>query len=351
MLTERGINYDVGTDYAPGVHSRPDLTPDAVTAELTVIRDDLHCTAVNLFGSTVQPLLSAAATARRLGLTVWVQPRLVDADRERLLAHLAEVADGAEALRREHGDIGLNVGCEFSIFAPGIIPGTGYERRAARLAYLWWLLPWFNVGLNRLLRRAVDVARPRFHGPITYGAGQWESVDWGRFDVVGLNAYRDRSNAAGYASSLRAHHRHGKPVIAVEFGCCTFEKAPQAGGSGDRIAVAEPTADGMRLTLTGDPVRSEAAQATYLDELIDMFEAENLHGAYVFEFVEPLYPHSAEPSSDLDMASFGIVRNRISADPPGDFLTAGVRWVPKAAFHRIARRFAAPGTGTGRDDE
>lgn len=127
--------------------------------EIRVIRDELHCNAINVYGTDIERLVECSTAALEDGLHAWLQPRLIDANPNETLAHLSETAREAERLRQEYPGIRLNVGCELSIFASGIIPGSGYLQRASRLRYLWPLPPWFNRKLNDLLRRAASVAR------------------------------------------------------------------------------------------------------------------------------------------------------------------------------------------------
>ncbi|HEX6418900.1 MAG TPA: hypothetical protein VFZ77_10405 [Acidimicrobiales bacterium] len=335
-LTFRGINYDTGTSYVPGWHSRPDWSDDVVRADLATIRDELHCNAVSVFGSDVDRLAVAASAAAGTGLHVWVQPRLVDARPAALLAHLAAVAEMAERLRTAGAPVRLNVGCELSIFASGIIPGSGYERRARRLGWAWPALPWFDRRLDRLLRRACAVARERFGGEVTYGAGSWETVDWRLFDAVGLNHYRDARNRRSYVATLQRAHQHAKPVLVTEFGCCSYRGADRRGAAGDAIV---DWRDPAEPTIRGSHRRDEAVQARYITELLDCFDAAGVHGAFVFEFSEPAYPRAADARHDLDMASFGVVAVHRDETPHG----VVHRTVPKAAFHEIARRYGGAG--------
>jgi hypothetical protein len=326
-VIHKGINYDVGTNYVPGPLSRPAWDEDVVRQELLVIRDQLHCDSVNLFGSDSGRLIRGAQLALELGLETWIQPRVIEAGADETLERLAGVAAAAERLRAEgRGAVGLNVGCELTIFSAGIIPGKTFQRRAALVGLLWWLLPWFNRRLNRLLRRAAEVARAHFHGEVTYGAGLWERVGWEPFDVVGLNYYMDSGNSGEYAAGLRKFKRHGKPVVIVEYGCCSYEGAKAAGAAGDDIVDwNKPVPE-----LTRDYRRNEQVQAERIAELFRIYQDEGVRGAFVFEFIEPSYPHSPDPRYDLDMASFGVVK----ASPDG---RGGYRWEPKAAFHEIAR--------------
>ncbi|WP_067819692.1 hypothetical protein [Actinomadura kijaniata] len=91
-------------------------------------------------------------------------------------------------------------------------------------------------------------------------------------------------------------------------------------------------------------VRDEREQARYLDELLDVFEAENAHGAFVHGFVAPGSPTAADPRYDLDTASFSLLKVA-SPGSPDDCARTG-RWEPKAAFHTVAARSARPGGST-----
>ena len=122
--------------------------------------------------------------------------------------------------------------------------------------------------------------------------------------MVGVDLYRDASNEATYRQDVRALHRHGKPVVITEFGCCSYVGADDRGGEGFMII----DWSGPEPVLTGNPVRDEQVQADYLAELLDVFEAEDVHGAFVWTFIEPDSPYSPDPRRDLDMAGFAIVR-------------------------------------------
>ena len=262
-LTYKGVNYDTGTNYgAGGVLSREVWRPDLAGLEIQAIRDQLHCNAIGIFGTDVDRLAQAASVASEHGLYVWLQPRLVDADPHQMLDHLADAARAAEQLRRQYPAVNINVGCELTIFSAGIIPGTSYRQRGARLSSprSWPLLPGYNRKLNTLLARAVTVTRSHFHGQITYGAGLWERVDWRPFDVVGLNYYRVRFNRRRYAAKLRRYLRHGKPVVVVEFGCASFDGAVDKGPTAHEIidwsgSVPQITGPYVRETGPGRPDR------------------------------------------------------------------------------------------------
>ncbi|MCA9881056.1 MAG: hypothetical protein KC442_24825, partial [Thermomicrobiales bacterium] len=305
-LVERGICYDTGTAYVPGAGSLSLQVwdPERVAREMAVLHNDLHCNAVAVFGSKPDRLREGAEIALREGLRVWLQPRPIDADAATLRAVITEVASAAEALRQEHGPVGLNLGVELTIFSEGIIPGATYEERIETLVASFGKFPAYNAGLNELLASLRETAREVFSGPLTYGSGEWEVVDWTDFDAVGADLYLDARNRATYREQVQTLHSSGKPVLITEFGCCTYEGAEDAGGSGYTIVdwEAEPP------RLNGEYVRSEQVQAETIISLLEIYVAEQVHGAYVFTFIEPEMTYDPDPLYDLDMASFGIVK-------------------------------------------
>lgn len=338
-LALRGVSYDVGTDYtaAQGVLSLKTWDTDRVREELRVIRDDLHSTGVMVFGTELDRLQSAAEIAADLGLTVWLQPRVIDASEADLTSHLVEAATRADAVRTQGADVTLNIGVEFSIFADGIIPGDTFEERIVTLVEAFDELPTYNKRLNELLERLVTAAREPFAGPVSYGSGTWEAPDWRLFDVVGVDLYRDAFNRDTFDEQLAALQALGKPVVITEFGCCCYEGAAEAAGAGFQIVDWSQTPP----VINGDYVRSEQEQANYLDDLLDRYVAAGVHGAFVFTFLEEAYPYSPDPHYDLDMASFGIVK--VWPDTTDQGYDATGYWEPKAGFHLVAERFAALG--------
>jgi hypothetical protein len=106
-----------------------------------------------------------------------------------------------------------------------------------------------TTGAHRTTRRREPAPCPvgrwrtasTFGGPVSYASGIWEEVDWSGFDVVGTDGYRDEQNAPYYRQMLAQGHRHGKPVVVTEFGCCTYRGAGARGGTG--WMVGDPTAD------------------------------------------------------------------------------------------------------------
>src|SRR5262249_53188309 len=98
-LRAKGIGYDTGFSL-DGVTRRP-FDHEIVRRELQIIRDDLHCTAVRLFGNDLDQLEFAAGHAADLGLEVWFSPFTYQLDAEEMLRLLADAAERAERIRRE----------------------------------------------------------------------------------------------------------------------------------------------------------------------------------------------------------------------------------------------------------
>lgn len=316
----RGISYTVDHD-------------TDVRRDLEAIRDELHCTTVLLYGAHIGRLRVAANAARELGLVVWFQPRLADQGARTVLEHLERAAAAAETVRAEHGGVTFVAGCEHSLFTNGLIPGPHTFVRLKLLRFMPRMRPRVTRKLDALLAEAVTRARREFHGPLTYAAAFWEQVDWSRFDAVGVNLYRFAGNAATYAQQLRALATHGKPVVITEFGCAAHAGAEQTGPAGFLIV------QWFRSTPRVAPghVRDEQVQATYLRELLELYEAEGIEGAFVFTFAMPDFPHRPDdPEHDLDMAGFGVVK--VTADG----------WERKAAFRELAQLYATQGESSRR---
>jgi hypothetical protein len=316
VLTVRGISYLVG-----------EASADARPLDLEVIARELRCNTVMLIGGDVNRLVDAARTALETGLGVYIQLHVPDLPQRNLLEHLDAIAQMAEVLRREYPDrVTLLVGSEFSHTAPGIVPGP---KSFLRLKLILRLQPVLrrriDRRLHRLLTAAVTTARRRFDGPVTYSAAGWEHVDWSLFDLVGVSLYRSGRNQATYTDRLRSIVRHhDKPVVITEFGCGAFTGADLRGAGSFQIVNWFTASPHIR----GDHPRDETVQARYLGELIDQYNAEGVHGCFVFTFVMPDFPHREDPRLDLDKAGFGVVA-----------VTEDGTSRPKEAFHEVARRY------------
>lgn len=325
----RGICYDAGVRYEGSFQSRPHWDENQVRRDFRTIRQELGCNAVLIMADTPGRLEAASRIAAEAGLAIWLQPRLFDRPPRRIREFVSDAAVIAENLRRDGAEVGLVVGCELTLSANGMLPGPTFWTRAMLLPVTAWLLPIANRRLRRLLGELVTVARERFHGPVSYGAGDWEQPDWSIFDVVGLDSYRDEHNSVQYGDNLRRIVEEGRAagqhVMIFEFGTCAYA------GSSLRASQASDVlrGTGQRMRVKAGIERNEEEQARYLAELFDAFALAEVDGTFVWGFSEPaLYRSMDNPEKDLDLASYGIVANH----PDGS-------WDTKRAFHTVAAEY------------
>ena len=327
----RGIHYDVGTETLDGSVTRPILTDEEIERDIGDIAAGLQANAIRITGGEVGRLASAGEVAVRRGLEVWLSPMFPNADASTTLARVAETAQVAEELRGQ-GHTVVVVGCELSVFMAGILPGATHGDRLTLLSDPARLVAEVTAtgidpqaSFDGFLRQALDTVRSVFRGQVAYAAGMWEEVDWTGFDIVGVDAYRDAGTRDGYSSRLRGLSQHAKPVVVTETGCATYAGAAEAGGLAwtavDRSATPRRLREGI--------VRDEDGQARELGALLQLIDASGADGAFVYTYIAPSYPSSADPVNDLDAASFALVRSW----PDG-------RTEPKAAYHAVAARYA-----------
>ncbi|TMD45569.1 MAG: hypothetical protein E6I93_16365, partial [Chloroflexi bacterium] len=131
FLRAKGIGYDTGFSF-DGVTRRP-FDHEVVRRELQIIRDDLHCTAVRLFGDDLDRLEFAARHAADLGLEVWFSPFTYQLGPEEMLNLLADGAERAERIRRRGAEVVFVTGAELSLFNTGFLPGDSLEERVGNL--------------------------------------------------------------------------------------------------------------------------------------------------------------------------------------------------------------------------
>lgn len=338
-----GAHYDTGVHFSPKQLSRVRFDHDLIRFELRAIRDELNANAVRIIGEDIDRLAFAAREASELGLAVFLNPWLIDRGEDEIVSHAARAAAIAEELRVAGGDVIFLVGCELSLFAEGIIPGSDvYER-------VDWLVrlrdgeppePSIEIvgeRLNSMLRSVAGTVRQHFRGPVTYAAGRWEAVDWDMFDSVGLDYYRQEQTDQQYAEGLREAATHGKPVGVLEIGCCTFEGADKLGGMGWML-LDEWHEGGPRWVDGEPPERSESTQALYLKNQLDIFVAEDVETVFVFTFSQPYVTHDpVDPARDFDRACFSLTKLYSEDSERGQQLPP---WEPKEAFYTLAGYFA-----------
>lgn len=347
-MRARGMTYDTGF-VRHGDSSRQRFDPQVVERELTIIRDDLHCDAVQIIGGDPERLELAARIAAGLGLEVWFSPYPLELPPDEIRALLVDCAHRAERLRVTGAEIVLVAGVELSIMNRGFVDGaddaaTVGERverlladddgRPARIAEL-------RRRLDAFLRETVPALRERFHGRITYAAIQFEGIDWELFDVVTYELIRSKEVAGIFREAVRSLTDRSAPVAITGFGCAAWRGAGDVAPRSMEIVEHDP-ATGRPLRLTGEYERDEDGQARYLEELLDVFDSEGVDSAFVFLFALEDFPHrpGGDPRADLDLAGPGIVK---VLDGAGGTRYPDMPWEPKRAFDAVAARYARSG--------
>ncbi|MEU5219933.1 hypothetical protein AB0G79_27605 [Streptomyces sp. NPDC020807] len=339
-MRARGMTYDTGF-VVDGRTSHDRFDPDVVRRELAVIRDDLHCDAVQIIGGDPDRLEGAANAAAELGLEVWLSPYPLELEPDRILALFRDCAERAERLRRKGAEVVFVAGVELSVMNRGFLPGENPEERVAHLMgrpeRRAEAMCELGARVNAFLREAVASVRERFHGRLTYAAIQFEQVDWTLFDIVTYELLRSAEVADRFREAVRTLARGPKPLAVTGFGTAAYRGAGDRGGRVMEVVEHDPvTKAPVRLKEVHE--RDEAGQAAYLSELLEIFETEGVDSAFVFLFALPGYPHrpDGDPRDDLDRAGLGIVKllegRRGAAYPDLD-------WEPKEAFTAVARRF------------
>lgn len=330
-MRAKGIAYDTGF-VRHGEISVPELDLDVVARDLAVIRDELHCNAVHLVGGAPERLEEAARVAASLGLEVWFSPYPLELAPAQILELFTDCARRAERVRADGAEVVFVAGVELSIMNEGFLPGDDAMDRVNRLfgqvdGRAERLLE-ASSRLNDFLAEAVSAVRAEFGGKITYACIPYERVDWSLFDISSFELIRSAEVADQYAAGIRSVVAQGKPVAITGFGTAAWRGSGAVAPRSMEIVEYDET--GRAVRVRDGYVRDEEEQAAYLRELLEIFEAEGVDGAFVYMFALSSYPHRPdEPGRDLDMASPGIVK-----------VYDDLHWEPKAAFGAVAEMYA-----------
>jgi hypothetical protein len=313
--------------------TRPEFDLAAARRDLGVIKNDLHCNVVRISGEDPGRLTAAARDALEQGLEVWLSPLLHDKDEQDTLKATVACAAAAEELRQRWPRLVFVLGCELTIFMPGLLaagagnvldriasPGFREQLRAGQ----------HNKPLNTFLARANAAVRAVFHGQVTYASAPVEAVDWALFDSVCLDYYPAQADPL----AQQPYFAHGKPVVITEVGCCTYQGAEDKGGMG--WSVIDQRSIPVR-ELDGNYTRDEHLQARTVTASLARLDSAGVDGCFVYTFIIPALTHSEDPRKDLDMASYGLVKSLAS----GQGTTyPGTPWEPKESFTAVAGYFA-----------
>lgn len=328
-MRAKGIAYDTG--FVVNGETSLEFDLEVVRRELAIIRDDLHCNAVHLVGGDPERLELAGRCAAELGLEVWFSPYPLELTTAEILDLFADCAERAERLRRDGAEVVFVAGVELSVMNKGFLPGSDVLDRVTRLLAepngRLERMAEASKRLNGFLVEAVEVVRSRFHGRITYACIPFEQVDWALFDIVSMELIRSAEVADQFAEGVQNLVAQGKPVAITGFGTAAWKGAPDVAPRS--MEIAEQDSNGRPLRLKGKYERDEAGQAEYLRELLEIFDAEGVDGAFVYMFALNNYVHRPDdPLRDFDLASPGIVK-----------VFEGGRWEPKKAFAAVADHY------------
>ncbi|PRZ42301.1 hypothetical protein CLV47_106173 [Antricoccus suffuscus] len=339
-MRAKGMTYDTGF-LRSGTNSRPWFDPEIVKRELTIIRDDLHCNAVHVTGGDADRLELAARYAAELGLEVWFSPYPLEQTASESLELFVDCAERAERLRAEGADVVFVAGVELTIMNRGFVAGDDVEARLGVLLAdpdgLPERIAALSKRLNDFLGEAVPAIRERFRGMVTYAAIPFEHVDWELFDFVTVELIRSAEVADQFREGVRKLVAQGKPVAITGFGTATWSGASDVAPRS--MEVIEYDNAGVPVRLKEELIRDETGQASYLTDLLEIFDSEGVDSAFVFLFALYNLPHrpNGDPRDDLDLASLGIVK----VLEEGHGVTyPDMPWEPKAAFATLAERYS-----------
>ncbi len=348
-MNRRGVCYDVG--HVMGINWRPVFDVHVVHRELEIIRNDLHCNAIRIGGTDLRRVTTAAADALAQGLEVWFSAVIWDRSPDDTLAYIERAAVEAEKLRLRWPDkFVFVIGQEFTLFMQGILPGKMLMNRVKDPAFRESLMSGrHNAPLNAFLARTAAAVRRVYHGPLTYASLPFETVDWGRFDIVGIDHYRMGPARERYVEMLEPLFATGKPVVNTEFGMGTYVGADEKGmlaNLGGMVDVKRLFAHALPLVgrlvrprLNGRYVRDEELQARALTETLAILDGAGVDGAFVATFLHTINPYDEDPLYDLDMSASTLVKTFTGGKHGTTY--PDMTWEPKASFRAVAAYYGA----------
>jgi len=331
----KGVNYDVGVPIGSGSN----LTTSKMIEELGIIKNELNCNAVRIYGRDLAKLVECSTIAVKEGLIVWFSPRRINASLEETLEYIVECSKAAEKLREISPEIVYVLGNEFSLDLKGFIEGKTTHDRIPNLSKPMSMMKnslglGFHKELNNFLEKAVSTAREHFKGEITYASGQWERINWKLFDIVSVNYYRNRFNSWKYGKTIRKLIHKGKKLAVTEFGCCSYKGADKKGAWGYSVVDWKDSKPVLKKVCT----RDEGVQAKYLIDLLNIYLKQNVYAAFVYTFVARKARYNVNHKYDLDMANFGLIK---VLPPDNENSNNLYSWGRKKAFDEISKFYSA----------
>jgi hypothetical protein len=285
----KGVNYHIGRHFMYDYGQPP--TPEEMEESLAVIRSELGCNAIKIWGDYEDEMTWCANRAIEMGFTtILLSPRYsrsalnVDTTIEQHLQKIVKFAPRAEELSRKSDSIVLGVGDELTFSTRGITTGLTYDERVRQMEGKGGEnYPYANE-LNAHLEAIVEGVRQYFSGKLTYtsAVGERFAVDWRMFDVVAphLYLYKDwkKKTMHDIIAKLR---KYGKPVYSTEFGSRTFKGAY---GTLPEYAGQE---------------YSQADQAKCIQDTMRVYDEAGIDGMFLFAFMLKF---------ENDAESYGILK-------------------------------------------
>jgi hypothetical protein len=212
-------------------------TPTEVTDEkLEVIRNELGCNAVTIFGNTEfeDDLIEAGRFAIQKGFDrIYLTPMYLDLSIDETVERIGEFASKVKKLREMSESIVFMVGHEFGLDSSSFVPGDTYEERSLNAWNGQFDYNKAKAILPGVFKRIVSLCNKNYGYQITYAAIPWEAdnvVPWSDpiFESVGSDAYI--WDKVGWTESWVISHLSGlkifrKPVNSTEWGCMTYKNA------------------------------------------------------------------------------------------------------------------------------
>lgn len=334
----KGVNYDTGVSSVLSDSTNSDLTIWKMKEEIGIIKNDLHCNAIRIYGRDLKKLVECANIAIETGLIVWFSPRFINVSPEEMLDYINKCSVAAEQLRKISSDLVYVLGNEFSLDIKGFIEGETMQKRILkfsdpvyRIKNIFGLE--INKKLNDFLKKSVSIARQDFKGEITYASGQWEKINWDLFDIVSINYYRNIYNFLHYKRKIKKLVQTGKKFAITEFGCCCYQGADKKGALGYLVVNWKTP----KPSLIKNYKRDESVQSKYIIELLEIFKHENVWAVFVYTFVARKSVYNVNPKFDLDMANFGLIKVLSNNDKKSE---VPYLWESKKAFHELSEFYS-----------
>jgi len=285
----KGINYWSGDRFwwkDKWVPARvfPPRPPTEIEEDLQVIKYELGCNAIQFRGSNETSLLICAQIAARLNFSVIVLNLFQsDLNVDEVTTWLTSFAEKAQLLFQKSDSIVLSIGDESSGRYKRLLNVTWEEMLRMSVSERKKLWPMLNSHLETVLRNV----RVVFKGRVTYGAGQWEEVNWSQlgFDIVGVNLFPTPETEGRRIDLVKQLKQIGKPLWVTATGCATFENAYDYDGWGWEVA--------------SNKTYNQWGQAIGIQSIMNLFNRTGIDGIFLANFKE---------SKTDDRASFGVLR-------------------------------------------